>query len=66
MKLARKSVEVRHDLAFLRENDKLIGIHVGDVKMAMRCVETLIIEAHCVTWPRHVHNLLHDPTSAAF
>ena len=54
-----EAIEVCHNFTFFCvENDKLISVHVGDIKAAMRGVETLIIEADCGTWQRYVRNLL--------
>jgi hypothetical protein len=47
-----KAVEVRHDFSFLGiEDDKLVGVHVGDVKTPLRGVEALIVETD--GWTRH-------------
>jgi hypothetical protein len=54
-----KAAEICHNLPFLRvENHELISVHVGDVEMTVRGVETLIVEANRWAWQRHVRNLL--------
>src|SRR6266496_4335411 len=47
------------NFAFLRvEDDKLIGVHVGDVKTTVGGVETLVVESDCGPRQGHVRNFL--------
>lgn len=51
----RKSVEVGNDFALLHgEDDELIRVHVGDVKTALRGLETLIPEPDGGTGQRNI------------